>query len=377
MKTFLGSAMFLAFTALAAATASFGCSGAAPSEPPASSGTEQTGTVGLAVEVAPGVVINTLAWKIANSTTSFSESGTANLQFGNTVSFQVGGIPTGAGYTATLTATTADGSLTCAGSAAFAVSSNAVASVHVTLYCSGATADAGSAAFSATTQVCANIDALSASPTEATVGSAVALSASASAGSIAPTYAWSASAGTFSDPTSASPVFTCPSSPASVTVTLSVSPGAAGCSTLTTESITIACDTLNPTFTNVYSNVIASRCTSCHQPGKSGVTTGMLDMSTAPTAYAALVGVPAAGTGAGASGVTCASLGVAVADAGAPLLRVAAGDFADSLLYAKVNDKLAGTTPPCGSGMPLTGAALTQPQVDLIGAWIAAGAPND
>ena len=78
-------------------------------------------------------MINTRAWKIANSTTSFSESGTAHLQFGNTVSFQVGGIPTGAGYTATLTGTTADGSLTCAGSATFAVSLKGVASVHVTL----------------------------------------------------------------------------------------------------------------------------------------------------------------------------------------------------------------------------------------------------
>jgi hypothetical protein len=47
------------------------------------------------------------------------------------------------------------------------------------------------------------------------------------------------------------------------------------------------------------------------------------------------------------------------------------------LLFEKVNSKLQGTNPPCGSGMPLTGAPLTAPQVGLIQAWIAAGALND
>ena len=42
----------------------------------------------------------------------------------------------------------------------------------------------------------------------------------------------------------------------------------------------MTCDTLNPTFTNVYANVIGVRCTGCHRPGGGGVTLGMLDMST-------------------------------------------------------------------------------------------------
>jgi hypothetical protein len=49
----------------------------------------------------------------------------------------------------------------------------------------------------------------------------------------------------------------------------------------------------------------------------------------------------------------------------------------DSLLYEKVASRLAGTSPPCGSGMPITGTPLTQAQVDLIGAWISAGAVNN
>jgi hypothetical protein len=107
----------------------------------------------------------------------------------------------------------------------------------------------------------------------------------------------------------------------------------------------------------------------------------MLDMSTPAKAYAGLVGVAAAGTGAGASGVTCATLGVNQAadagDGGPALLRVAPGDPADSLLYEKVSSRLSGTNPPCGSGMPLVGAPLTQPQVDLVQAWIAGGAQNN
>jgi len=57
---------------------------------------------------------------------------------------------------------------------------------------------------------------------------------------------------------------------------------------------------------------------------------GQLDMSTAAAAYANLVGVPAAGTGPGTSGVTCGSLAPS-------LLRVKPNDSASSLLYDKVN----------------------------------------
>ena len=57
------------------------------------------------------------------------------------------------------------------------------------------------------------------------------------------------------------------------------------------QTVDVTCDTLNPTFTNVYANVISARCTSCHRPGGGGVNVGMLDMSTQAAAYANLVGV--------------------------------------------------------------------------------------
>ena len=99
-------------------------------------------------------------------------------------------------------------------------------------------------------------------------------------------------------------MFTCPATPAIVTVTLAVSPSAPGC-TSAAQTVEITCDSLIPTFTNVYANVISQRCVSCHRPGGGGVNVGMLDMSTQAAAYANLVGVTSAGTGAGTSGVTC------------------------------------------------------------------------
>ena len=104
-----------------------------------------------------------------------------------------------------------------------------------------------------------------------------------------------------------------------------------------------------------------------------GFTVGGLDMSTPAAAYANLVAVPAAGTGTGTSGVTCASL------APGGLLRVVPADAAASLIYGKVSAKLASTQPVCGSPMPTpaTAVPLTQAQVDLIAAWINAGAQNN
>jgi hypothetical protein len=331
-----------------------------------------TGVVGMQLQIAPGVTVNTVSWSITNATTGFSKSGTVNVQFSNVVKFQVGGLPSGAGYTITLTATSVDGTITCSGSANFSVVPGATTGVNLTLICTGAAPDSGTIVVNGSTQVCANINSLSVFPLETTVDQPIALAATASAGSVTPTFAWTATAGTFDSAASATPTFTCPSAPATVTITLTVSPSAPMCTTLTTQSVDVTCDTLNPTFTNVYANVIGARCTGCHRPGGGGFTVGGLDMSTPAAAYANLVGVPAAGTGGGASGITCSSVSPA-------LVRVVPSDSANSLLFNKVNAKLLGLPAPCGSPMPTpaTGAPLRAGQVALIKAWIDAGALND
>jgi hypothetical protein len=337
--------------------------GGAPPAPP-----EDVGTMGFQLQVAPGVTLSSVGWSIANAGSGFSRSGSANVQSSNTIQFQVGNLPTGSGFTITLTAASADGSLTCIGSATFTVTAGMTTGVALTLVCTPRAPDAGTIAVSATAVVCPSVTSLSAAPLEAAVGTPIALSVTASAGA---TFAWTATAGTFDDASSAAPTFTCPATAGPVTITVTAGPSNPLC-TSASQSITVTCDTLTPTFTNVYATVIGVRCTGCHRPGGGGFTVGGLDMSTQAAAYANLVGVAAAGTGVGTSGVTCGSL--------APgLLRVRPGDSAQSLLHAKVSAKVLGIQPPCGSPMPTpaTAAPLTQAQVDLIKAWIDAGALND
>lgn len=330
------------------------------------------GSVSMDLQIGPGVTINTVNWTISNATTGFSRAGSAAVRFSNVVSFQAGAIPAAGGYTIALSATSVDGAFSCAGTAGFAITALAVTPVSVQLNCSTAPAGQGTVVVIGTTQVCANLDSLSASPLETAVNTPITLTATGSAGTLPVGFSWTASAGSFDNPHSAAPTFTCPATPGPVTITVMVSPSAASCTTVTTQSVTVTCDTLDPTFTNVYASIIGQRCTGCHRPGGSGVTVGMLDMSTPGAAYANLVGINAQGIGAGTSGVTCASVMP-------PLVRVAPGDATDSLLFNKVHSKLAGTNPPCGSPMPLpaTAVPLTQAEVDLISAWIAAGAQNN
>jgi hypothetical protein len=332
--------------------------------------TGDVGEIGLNLQLAPRVTLDSVSWTVSNAGTGFSRSGTVNVRSSNGLTFQIGGLPTGGGYLITLSATSVDGSLSCLGSASFDVVAGTVSPVSVELDCVGARADAGSVVITGTAQVCANIDALDVAPLETSVNGNIALAATASAGAVTPTFAWSASAGSFDNAASKTPTFTCPPAAGSVTITLTVSPGSASCDTITSQSVTVTCGTLNPTFTNVYNSIISQRCVSCHRPGGGGFNVGRLDMSTADAAFANLVGVAAQGTGAGTSGVACGTAG---------LTRVVAGDAANSLIFNKTNSKLQGVLAPCGSPMPTPAGAspLTAGQVELIRNWITAGALND
>lgn len=333
---------------------------------------EAMGTVGMELQIAPGVTINTVNWTISNSTSGFSRMGSVSVRFSNTIAFQVGAIPTGAGYSISLTATSVDGAFTCSGSASFSSNAGAITPVSLTLSCSTAPGGAGTIVVIGTTQVCANLDSLGASPLETAVNTPISLSATASAGNLPVSFSWTATAGSFDNASSATPIFTCPSTPGNVTITVTALPSAASCPTTTSQSVSVTCDTLNPTFTNVYASIISQRCIGCHRPGGSGVNVGLLDMSTPSAAFTNLVGVNGQGTGAGTSGVTCASLMP-------PAVRVVAGSSANSLLFNKTHSKLLGVNPVCGSAMPLpaTAVSLTSAEIDLIAAWIDAGALNN
>jgi hypothetical protein len=329
------------------------------------------GSVGMDLQIGPGVTVNTVNYAIKNETTGFNRASTINVRFSNTVSFLAGAIPPATGYTLALTATSVDGAFTCAGMAGFDITAGVSTPVALTLTCSTASPGQGTVVVTGTTQICANLDSISAAPLETAVNTPIALSATASAGTLTPTFAWTATAGTFDNAASATPVFTCPATPGPVVITVTASPSATTCPNTFARSVPVTCDAVNPTFTNIYANLITGRCTGCHRPGGSGVNVGMLDMSTPAAAYANLVGVNAQGVGAGTSGITCASVSP-------PLVRVIPGNPTDSLLFNKVHSKLVGTLAPCGSPMPLGGGApLNAADNDLISAWIAAGALNN
>lgn len=121
--------------------------------------------------------------------------------------------------------------------------------------------------------------------------------------------------------------------------------GSGGANTTTTSSSSVA----GPTFTELYQQVLAPRsCTSPYCHGSFG--SGALDDVHA--AYVSILSAVADGEGCGDAKV------------------VIPGDPEHSMLYLKVSmDK-----PPCGERMPVTTGALPAAEIELIRAWIAAGA---
>ncbi|HEY7372627.1 MAG TPA: histidine-type phosphatase [Polyangia bacterium] len=174
-------------------------------------------------------------------------SGTVDVSHSTTVSFVVGGVPAGTGYTIALSGTTVDGATSCAGtSAAFDVAARATTAVSVHLTCHEAPRT-GSVLVSGVLNLCPTIDALSASPAEVTVGSALALTAAAHDADAAPAalaYSWTASAGggagTIASPAAPSTSFTCTAA-GPVTITLAVSDGDAAPGCAASQTLAVDC----------------------------------------------------------------------------------------------------------------------------------------
>jgi hypothetical protein len=104
-----------------------------------------------------------------------------------------------------------------------------------------------------------------------------------------------------------------------------------------------------PTFTTIYTSILAMRCGPCHTGG--GMPQGDLDMSTQATAYGELVGVAA----------LC----------GIGNTLVIPRDATRSLLWRKV-----AAVDLCGDVMPRMSSRLTTAQIRQIEQWINAGALN-
>jgi hypothetical protein len=275
----IGKALILG---IAAATASVvGCS-TGPSTGSSSPGSEDsTGSIGLQLTLPGGEIIDTVAYTITGNGQDLT--GTINVAASQTISFLIGGIPAGSGYTIALTATTTDGTTTCVGSTTFSVTARQTTTVDLNLQCHATAADAGSISVVATTSNCATWNSVSANPNETTVGSAVALSATAVAPNLsAITFAWSAPTGTFSAPAAPNTSFTSTTTgPVTVTLVVGDGPLASGGT----------CDTADSTVTLVVTFAAATGAVDAGAPD-SGTAA---DSSAADTSVAADTGTPDTG----------------------------------------------------------------------------------
>jgi phospholipase C len=253
-KTLLRNTLVLgAIGAVTVASAQIGCSqgsggGSSIPEPGPAAG-DRTGNVGLKLTLPGGAQINSISWTITgpNGASTVVQTGTVNVQNSQAISFLVGNIPAGAGYSISLTGTSTNGSVSCVGSATFSLTARATTKVSVPLQCNTAAGQAGSVSVNGTTFDCSTVNSVSASPSEITVGNPVAVSGSASGPNASGiTYAWTAPSGSFDTPNAAQANFTC-GAQGTVTLTLTTSDGAvpagASCNpAFSTATVQVQCD---------------------------------------------------------------------------------------------------------------------------------------
>jgi hypothetical protein len=200
------------------------------------------GSVGLALSLAPGVTLLSATYTISGSG-GFSKTGTVDVSSSSTISFVIGNLPAGSGYSIEVDGTSSDGGTSCVGTAGFAVTAHATTAVTVHLICHE-TPHTGSVLVTGAINICPVADGVSANPADIAVGFPTALTITAHDTDGAPsplTYLWTAPSGSFSDATSATPTFTC-NKPGPVTVTVTVSDGDTTPGCAATASAVVTCE---------------------------------------------------------------------------------------------------------------------------------------
>jgi acid phosphatase len=231
------------------------CSGAGTSSGTTPLADGAVGSIGLALQVAPGTTLSSVSYDITGPQ-GFTKSGPIDVSNSSTLSATIGGLPAGTGYSISLTGTSTQGGTTCAGNATFDVQAHQTAVVTVHVVCTEA-ARTGSVLVSGSINICPVIDGVSASPAEVFVGSSIALTATAHDSDGAPSplaYQWSAPSGRLHNAATASATFTC-TDPGPVTLSLSVSDGDPLSSCAATSTVTVNC-TATPLQNDVQNIVV-------------------------------------------------------------------------------------------------------------------------
>lgn len=194
------------------------------SQPLDRGGAEEVGSLGFHLEAAPGISLDSVTYTITGN--GFTKTGSIDSSGAPTLSATIGGIPSGNGYTITLTATSTDGQSTFTGSARFNVTAGKTSALTIRLKGTDKTGN-GSVTVNGTLNVSPVIDELTVTPLSVYAGSSITLKAQASDADGAPSklsYYWSSSGGTISDPIAAEATLTSPT-PGPFTVELTVSDG--------------------------------------------------------------------------------------------------------------------------------------------------------
>lgn len=220
LVTRLGKVPVILLLALGVSVQLAGCS----SEPLDNAGSEQVGSLGFNLEVAPGVTLNSVTYTITGN--GFEKSGTIDTSGSPTITGTIGGIPAGNGYTITLTATSVEGDTTFTGSANFNVTAGETTSVSIHLRGVGTSAN-GSVSVNGILNVVPVIDELTVTPQAVYVGGSVTLKAVARDPDEWPSplsYYWSTTGGVVDNPIQPDATLTS-ATPGTFTVKLTVSDG--------------------------------------------------------------------------------------------------------------------------------------------------------
>jgi hypothetical protein len=226
------------------AAAACGSSGT-ESEPDTAASSETVGSLGLQLQTASGATLSSFKYVITGPG-GFSRTDGVNIAGSRNLTALIGDLPVGSGFTVALTASTADGSLACTGSAGFNVLARATSVVSVHLQCREVPRTGG-VVVNGDLNVCPAIDGLGASPAAVSVGNQLTLSATAHDSDAMPkalTYGWAVSSGTLSDATAREPKLTCTVA-GDIVVTLDVTDG--DCSD--TQTATVTCGDTTPSGT--------------------------------------------------------------------------------------------------------------------------------
>jgi hypothetical protein len=177
------------------------------------------GQLALAIEIAPGVTVSQMDYRVLKDGVVVI-TGTADTR--EMVFIQLSALPSGAGYTVELSATTSQG-LVCTGSAPFTVAAQASIVVPVPMTCG--LPSRGDARIAPEFSGCNRVRVLSATDLP---GRHLAVSVVASSDAIAPTFLWSSSDGTFDSTTVAQTVFHCGATAGTARITVTVADATCG-----------------------------------------------------------------------------------------------------------------------------------------------------